>query len=183
MDGYMLFVLKAFYFILPGAFANMAPLLVKNIHFLAVPVDFGRTWRGKPVFGKNKTYRGFFFGIVASVLVAFLQRWLYSYDSFADISVVNYAVIDVLLFGFLMGFGVLLGDLVKSFFKRRLGIKPGARFFPWDQLDSLIGGFILLSFIYVPQKSIIIFLIIAVPLIHIGTNHLAFYLGIKDTKW
>jgi CDP-2,3-bis-(O-geranylgeranyl)-sn-glycerol synthase len=183
MDQYLLFVLKAFYFVLPGIFANMAPLLVRKVPFLAIPVDFGRNWRGKPVFGKNKTYRGFFFGMIASVLVVFLQRWLYSYDAFADISIVNYEVINILLFGFLMGFGVLFGDLVKSFFKRRLGIKPGVRFFPWDQLDSLIGGFLFLSIIYVAPREILIFLIVAVPIVHICTNHVAFYLGLKETKW
>ena len=46
--------------------------------------------------------------------------------------------------GLLLGSGALIGDAVKSFFKRKEGIKPGNRFIPWDQLDYSIGSLVLL---------------------------------------
>jgi len=57
---------------------------------------------------------------------------------FAEISLVDYS--NWLLFGFLMGFGALLGDMTKSFFKRRLGYAPGKPFIPFDQLDFVVGA-------------------------------------------
>ena len=82
-----------------------------------------------------------------------------------------------------MGLGVLFGDLVKSFFKRRFNIKPGAPWFPFDQLDALIGGLLLTGFVYKIPTNIVLFLIITVPLLHVLINHLGFYLGLKETKW
>ena len=82
-----------------------------------------------------------------------------------------------------MGFGAITGDLIKSFFKRRLDFKPGARFFPWDQLDFVIGALIFVSFIFRLNTAIVLTacLISIVP--HIIVNHISFYLKFRDTKW
>ncbi len=175
-------ILKALYLILPGVFANMAPVLCKKIPFLNYPVDLNKRWGGKPVFGPHKTYRGFFFGILFAMVIVLFQRFLFQYSMFRNISLINYATARPFLLGFLMGFGVLFGDLVKSFFKRRLGIKPGASWFPFDQLDALAGGLVFTSLMYVPPLNMIFFLFIAVPLLSLATNYLAFYLRLKETK-
>ena len=47
-----------------------------------------------------------------------------------------------------MGFGALTGDAIKSFFKRRVNIPPGVSWFPFDQIDYIIGG-IALSLFYI----------------------------------
>jgi len=49
---------------LPAYFANMAPVLVQKINLFAYPVDFNQKMNNKPIFGKNKTFRGFIFGII-----------------------------------------------------------------------------------------------------------------------
>lgn len=183
MPSWLLFLLQSIYLILPGMCANMAPVIVRKLPFLAYPVDGGMKFLGQPLFGKNKTYRGFFFGILASICIVYLQKFLYRFELEMVVSIVDYSSISAPLFGFLIGFGVLLGDLIKSFFKRRLTIAPGARFFPWDQLDSLIGGLVLVSFVFVPPITVVLFLFILIPAVHIGVNHIAFYLGLKETKW
>ncbi len=186
IGNYALFFLKAIYLVLPGGFANMAPVFVKN-HFrrLAVPVDFGYKLKGRPLFGKNKTYRGFIFAIAASIVVSYAQYFLYSFDAFRKISIIDYQAYAAfpLVFGFLVGFGVMLGDLVESFFKRRLGIKPGELFFPFDQIDSLIGG-LLFAYLVVPiPLSYVILLLFLAPLLHLFANYIGFILGIKKNKF
>jgi len=132
-----LFILGCFYFMLPAYFANMAPVIVKGIlKPLAFPLDFNKQLNGKPLFGKNKTFRGLIFAVIFGIAIAFLQH--YFYTSFRAISFIDYS--SWLLFGFLMGFGAIFGDLVKSFIKRRLDVTPGKMFFPWDQLDFIFGA-------------------------------------------
>ena len=94
-------------------------------------------------------------------------------------------VLFVLLFmiGFLLGFGALFGDIVKSFFKRRIGIKPGERFIPWDQLDFVFGALAFVSFVFVLPVEMIIIAIVASFLLHIATNHVGFYLKIHKGRW
>jgi len=82
------------------------------------PVDAGRTWSdGRPLFGPSKTWRGLLSGTLACVLFAL---WL-------DLG---------WLFG--AGFGALslLGDLLSSFIKRRMGLTSSARAVWLDQLPE-----------------------------------------------
>lgn len=82
-----------------------------------------------------------------------------------------------------MGFGVLFDDLVKSFFKRRRGIAPGAPWFPFDQLDALVGGLLFTSILYRPPRAIIILLLLLVPLLHLVLKYAGYLFGIQKNKW
>ncbi len=176
-------IVELLYLILPGLFANMAPVLVKKIPFLDYPVDFNCTLYGEPLFGKHKTYRGFFFGILFAIFIMWIQQMLYQYSFFQGISLMNYSATNIWLVGFLIGFGVLFGDLVKSFFKRRLRIALGARWFPWDQVDGLIGGLVFLSLVYFPGWTAVAYLILLVIILHTVLNRLGYLLGLKKVWW
>ncbi len=170
--------------LIPGMMANMTPPLVKRVKFLEYPVDMGKKYRGKPIFGKNKTYRGFFFGIISACVGVYVQKILYlDHAWFRELSLIPYGEINFLLAGFLIGFGVLFGDVIESFFKRQKGIKPGEKWFPWDQIDALIGGLVFLSFAYIPPWQAILIVLVLVPVLHVGINHLGFYLGLQKNKW
>jgi CDP-2,3-bis-(O-geranylgeranyl)-sn-glycerol synthase len=105
------------------------------------PLDFGKTYRGKPIFGANKTWLGLFSGIVMATLIIAIQKYLYARSGyFQEISWIDYQSNAVWLLGPLFGAGALLGDAVKSFFKRRAHVAPGNRWFPFDQIDFIIGG-------------------------------------------
>ena len=172
------------YLLLPALIANLAPPLFKKVPFLAYPVDFGLKWKGKPILGPHKTFRGFFFGILVAILVCYVQKVLFSgCDWCRSLSILDYSGMNFLLFGFLMGFGALFGDIVESFLKRRRGIKSGRPWIPWDQLDFVIGSLLFLSIVFIPSWQTILFLIIVVPILHIITNHIGFYLGINKSKW
>ena len=178
------YLLKCFYLMLPGILANTMPVVMKN-HFkkLAIPVDFNWKFRGKPVFGKHKTYRGFIFGIAASLIIIYLQGHIYQFEFFRNLSFIDYTNENLFLVGFLVGFGVLFGDLVESFFKRRLNIAPGKPFVPWDQLDAIVGGLVFVSFVYLPPWHVVVTIIVVGVLTHILFRHLGYYLNFEKTKW
>ena len=180
-EGIGLFILKCFYLMLPAYFANMAPVITKRINFLKFPIDFGWQLKNKPLFGKNKTFRGFVFGIIFSIAISGLQFFFYSSDAFRSISFFDYQ--NWILFGFLMGFGALTGDLIKSFFKRRLGIEPGYKFVPFDQADFVIGALLFVTAFYDLTLKIFLTSLILSFILHIIINHLAFYLKIRNEKW
>lgn len=183
MATFSQFILMCLWLALPGALANMMPVFVQRIPFLAAPVDFGKSWRGKRIFGDHKTFRGFFFGILGAIVVAYIQSVFYQYPAIQAISFIDFSETNVVVFGFLMGFGVLFGDLVKSFFKRRVNIEPGKSWFPWDQLDLIIGALVFVSLIKIPSWQMIVFFIVAGPLLHLGFNYLGYVLKIKKNKW
>ena len=182
----MTFVLQCLYFMLPAYLANMAPVFAQKLgvlKFLAKPIDGGRMLAGKPIFGEHKTWRGFAVGILVAAATVWLQRFLYSIPFFQKISLINYLEMHWCLLGFLFGFGALFGDLVKSFFKRRVGVAPGKPWIPFDQLDFVVGALVFIAPIYFPSWSAVIVILIFSPVLHIIVNNVGYFLRIKKTRW
>lgn len=145
--------LFALWFFLPAGLANAAPVLFNKIPLLArfdAPLDGDRRFRGRPIFGANKRWRGLIGGTIVGAVVGFLQLALTSiFPWLHEISgPIDYSSPTPLLLGALLGFGALIGDALESFFKRQLNVKPGHAWFPFDQLDYILGG-ILLSLLIV----------------------------------
>lgn len=174
-------ILSAIYFMLPAYFANMAPVFARKINFLDYPVDFNKKFKGKPILGSHKTWRGLFFGILAGIIVAYIQNLLYRFPIFQNISFIDYS--NWLAVGFLLSFGALVGDSVKSFFKRRFNIKPGKPFIPWDQIDYSLGAVLFIYMFYHLSLIQIITVILTSFFGHIIINHLGYYLKIREVKW
>jgi len=177
-------VIEILYYILPGIFANMMPIFVRNIAKpLAYPVDHHVKFMGKPLFGSHKTYRGFIFGVGIAILVAYLQKSLYIAGYLREISYIDYSAYSAFVIGAALGFGALFGDLVESFIKRRVRVKPGKPFIPWDQVDFLI-GIILFSAIIKPMTwPMIVLLLVVGPFVTILTTRIGYYLKIRKEKW
>ncbi|MEK6901094.1 MAG: CDP-archaeol synthase [Nanoarchaeota archaeon] len=169
-----LFILKALYFFLPAYIANMAPVLVKKVPFLNRPVHEKR-------FGSHKTWRGLVAAVLAGGLVFWLQKIAYTMG-FRSLAVIDYHDFSVLL-GFLLGAGAILGDLVKSYYKRKGGIKPGHSWIPFDQLDFVIGGIIGSFFLYVPPASIVLVLLIVSPVLHALFHYMGYLLKMNEKRW
>lgn len=170
----MLFILKCLYFFLPAYFANMAPVLFKWI-------PLGRTPIYNRLFGKNKTWRGLVVAIFTGTLIFWLQKYFYL-RGFESLAIIDYSGFSVLL-GVLMGAGVILGDLVKSYYKRKNNLKPGQSWPVWDQIDFVFGGLLLSFFVYIPRVEVIVVLLIASPILHIAANRLGYWLKIQEVKW
>ena len=166
-------ILKAFYFILPAYIANMAPVIASRYNW-----PFAKALSVKH-FGKNKTYRGFIFGYIAALLFIIAQK----YANIEYLNIIDYSQANLFLIAFLMSFGALGGDLLKSFLKRRKGINPGQAWFPYDQVDLILGALFLTYPFYPLTASQIIALILITPALHILTNFISFKLGLKDVWW
>lgn len=175
MDNLLLLVLKSLYFFLPAYFANMAPVLLKGVPVLGIPV-----WRKK--FGKNKTWRGLVAAVLMGILVFWLQKYLFRLDFFYRLSFIDYSDFSWIL-GFLLGLGAILGDLAGSYFKRRQKIKEGESWKPWDQLDFVIGGMVLSWLVYVPSMGVILILLVVSPFLHMLFSWLGYKLGVKKNKF
>lgn len=143
-------VLQVLWFFVPAFLANMSPVLVqRRFAFLAVPIDGGRTWRGTRIFGDHKTWRGLLAGIVVGTLAYEAQRALFLLGVGTALALVDYAAYPVVP-GVLLGLGTGLGDAVKSFFKRRVGIAPGHSWPVFDQLDFMAGAYAFVAIVYAP---------------------------------
>ncbi|MDD5040590.1 MAG: CDP-archaeol synthase [Patescibacteria group bacterium] len=175
-------ILKTVWFFLPTGIANLAASLSRFIPILGVPVDFGRSWRGKRVFGDHKTWRGIIFGTLFGVLTFLIQRWLYRYNALQDISMFNYTQASWAI-GLLQGLGAVWGDALKSFFKRRINREPGVSWFPFDQVDYSIGAFALVSIVYFPGWAAGFMAILLGILVHTIFNLLGYALHLQKNKF
>jgi CDP-2,3-bis-(O-geranylgeranyl)-sn-glycerol synthase len=164
----------------------MTPPLIKRVkalEFLGKPVDFNKKLFGKPIFGSHKTWRGIIFSFSIGVLTALLQKFLYQFEFFKKISILNYSEINIFLFAFLISLGQILGDLSFSFIKRRIGLKPGAPFLPFDQTNYVIGNAILLGPVFKIKISVWCFLFVITFFLHILFNRLGYELKLHSAKW
>ncbi|MEW6270984.1 MAG: CDP-archaeol synthase, partial [Thermodesulfobacteriota bacterium] len=138
----LLEIAQALWFFVPAFLANMAPVLVQErLRPLERPLDFGATFRGRRVLGDHKTWRGLVAGVATAVAVFWLQRLLYRAGFAHGLARIDYGAAS-LLTGLALGTGALVGDAVKSFFKRQLDIAPGRSWLGFDQLDFLVGAWL-----------------------------------------
>jgi CDP-2,3-bis-(O-geranylgeranyl)-sn-glycerol synthase len=138
------------FFFAPAGFANLAAFASGKIPFLKkyhFPADCYIKIRGKRLLGSHKTVRGFVAAILVGILACYLEILWYGGSFWVREHVpVDYYTIDPITLGGLLGFGALSGDAVKSFFKRLKDIPPGQSWFPFDQIDYIIGGVIFSLF-------------------------------------
>ena len=162
-------VVQLLYFMAPAYVANMAP-------------PFVRYWKGwnRPIserrLGSHKTVVGFAVGVLAAVLVAFLQSRL----AWNGALVADGGWLDL---GARLGAGAMTGDCVKSFFKRRRGVAPGGTWIPFDQLDFVAG-----ALLFAWRRAALGWTDVAIILVlsfigHILVNHLGYWLGVREARW
>jgi len=174
-------LLEALYYFLPAYMANTIPPFLKWVPFLNNPLDFGKNFRGERIFGDHKTIRGFLGGFLFAMLIFYIQKLLYQVSFFQNISIIDYSQQSLLL-GFLLGLGVVVGDAVESFLKRRRNIKPGKPWIPFDQLDFVVGAFIFSFFVFIPEIKILITIIIISPILQLIFHYLGYVLKINKDK-
>lgn len=158
-------LLEALLFIFPAYCANGTPVLAGG----GLPMDFGRNFfDGKRIFGSNKTFRGFFFGLTIGILVGLIELILFEYPP---------------LFVILPPLGALLGDLSGAFLKRRLGISSGDLLPIVDQIDFVIGALVFSIPIFIISWELILVVLLITPPLHLLTNFGAYKLGRKKHPW
>ena len=158
-------IVEAFKFIFPAYCANAAPVLAGG----GLPMDFGKNFvDGRRVFGQNKTFRGFFFGLIIGVFVGLVEYAVFGYP---------------LLFSFLSPLGALFGDLTGAFLKRRLNIAPGGLLPIVDQVDFVVGAVLFSLPLGIVSWELAITVMLVTPPIHLLTNFVAYKLKLKSNPW
>ena len=158
-------IFEALTFIFPAYCANAVPVLAGG----GLAMDLGKNFiDGKRVFGNNKTFRGFFFGLAVGVGVGLVEWILFDYP---------------LLFSLLTPLGALLGDLAAAFLKRRLGIAPGGLFPIVDQVDFVVGAIVFALPLAIVYWELVVAALLITPPIHVLTNFGAYKLKLKKNPW
>ena len=176
-------VAVAFWAMLPAYVPNNVAVLVGG----GPPIDGGRTLGGRRLLGDGKTWRGTIAGVVTGGALAL------ALDAGAP------AVRDASGIEALPGFpsaivvalplGAMLGDIVASFLKRRSGRKRGAAMPGLDQLDFLVGALALAAaadfewFVGTFTLPVLLFVLVVTPILHLGTNYVAYLLDLKEVPW
>ena len=175
-------------FIVAGL-AHSAWLRTSASRRLLLPIDGGARFRGKRVFGDNKTVRGFVVMVPAAAASFALFHALVvrvAPSIAADLwrlDTVGYAAL-----GAWAGLGFMLGELPNSFVKRQLDVAPGMAppsrsgtvvVFVVDRVDSIIGMLAAISLVVPTPWMTWVYVLLIGPGIHLAFSALLYRMGVK----
>ena len=177
-NTYLEFVIKEVIYFLPALISNATPVVIAKFIRNRHPIDGGRVFIDKrPILGSSKTIEGFISGVLSGLLIGIVYAGLFNNKFF-------------ILYGFTMGLGSMIGDVINSFIKRRLGLRSGEPFIPMDQLSFILVAFVLTKllgidricglYLTVTDLAAIVFITL---ILHPLTNLIAYFLGLKKEPW
>ena len=178
---------QAFWLIIPAYIANGCAVVVGG----GTPIDFGKKWKdGSRILGDGKTWKGLFFGTLIGMIGGFALSVVAKYINGTEFEFIGlndflgFPLMIAIIFS--ITFGALMGDIIESFFKRRIGKKRGDNWIVFDQLDFLLGvllfSFIVAGFLQITSLTSdnwffesftiwhILFLLLITPMFHIIGN-------------
>jgi hypothetical protein len=156
---------------------------------LKSPIDLGRSYKRKRIFGNHKTWRGMTINVVFCCLGTLIQTWLQVSGGLPTwLLLVDYKN-QALVVGILLGLGMTVGELPNSFLKRRFEIPPGesqpgmlgAVFFIYDQVDLTIGIWVFLYFLIRPSPWLILWSLLLTLALHLTISSIGYLLGMRKT--
>ncbi|MFW6265223.1 MAG: CDP-2,3-bis-(O-geranylgeranyl)-sn-glycerol synthase [Halanaeroarchaeum sp.] len=175
-------VAVAVWAMLPAYIPNNAAVLAGG----GRPIDGGRTWGGRRVLGDGKTWRGAAVGVTAGLVVAAVLNAIEPSASAAlGVAVPRFPPLVALA----LAAGAMLGDILASFLKRRTGRERGAAFPVVDQLDFVVVALLATYlaapawFVSVFTPPVVVAVLVLTPALHLATNGIAYFLGLKDEPW
>jgi len=147
--------------------ANGRPVLAKRLlgDRWALPLDGGVLFLDqRPLLGSGKTWRGLAVALAGCALVA----WLFGYGW---------------RLGFLFGAAAMLGDLLSSFAKRRLGLRSGSMALGVDQIpESLVPLLVCRTLLGLDWPAVLLLVVLFVAS-ELMLSRLLFRLGIRETPY
>jgi CDP-2,3-bis-(O-geranylgeranyl)-sn-glycerol synthase len=173
--------------VVTALWAMLPAYLPNNVAVLAGggrPIDGGRTWGERRLLGDGKTWRGTAVGVAVGALLAVALNAIRPGDPFGVVPPEFPAAAAVALPA-----GAMLGDVAASFLKRRTGRERGAAFPVVDQLDFVAGALLLAAaaapgwFGDVFTLPVLLAVVLITPVLHLGTNLIAYLLGLKSEPW
>ncbi len=183
------YILSCLYFFGPAYLANASPPLANKLNLLKKlnkPIDGGLMFKNKPLLGNHKTWRGVVTEAIVCTMAMPFFIWVHNFlglSHYETIGFYAYNQINGFFLGFLLSIGVIFGDLAFAFIKRRLNLKPGAKFLPFDQTNYVIGSFLVLQPILCLELNFWLCLFILTFFLHVVFNRIGYNLGLHNAKW
>lgn len=181
-------IVTAVWLMMPAYISNPTAVVFGG----GTPIDLGKNWKdGRRILGDGKTFRGLIGGTICGIVVGLIQMQLFPLFSPLLSSPLVYLSNFTLTAVVALSFGALLGDIVKSFFKRRLGYERGSKLPLVDQLDFVAGAWVL-TYVLDPQWFSVNFLsspwvmvtvLVLTPVFHRLTNILGYRIKLKKEPW
>jgi CDP-2,3-bis-(O-geranylgeranyl)-sn-glycerol synthase len=175
----------------PVVAAGLVHLVVLKLDLMPalrrLPLDAGATFRGRRVFGANKTWRGAVVTITTMTLASMVLAALH--DCCWNLPLLTpFAISHPVAWGLLLGTGYIAGELPNSFTKRQLGIAPGAAgqgaagrvFWVIDQLDSLAGMLLFIAPVWRPSLALFGAIVAIMLVAHPVGAWVMVQFGVKD---
>jgi CDP-2,3-bis-(O-geranylgeranyl)-sn-glycerol synthase len=180
--GVFAVVATALWAMLPAYLPNSAAVVVGG----GPPIDGGRTLGGRRLLGDGKTWLGTVGGWAAGATLGLLLNQLHQ----PAVGLLGVALPRFPLAALVaLPLGSMLGDITASFLKRRTGRARGQPFPGLDQLDFVVGALALTAvaapgwFTAVFTGPVLLVVLVATPLVHVGANVIAYGTGLKDEPW
>ena len=186
--GVIAMMITGLWLFLPAMLPNSAAVVFGG----ETKMDFGKTWRGKRIFGDGKSWRGFFGGAFSGIFLGLILigvSALFGSENYWGFGPFwrNVGILCTL------SFGAVLGDLCGAFIKRRIGLERGAKAPVLDQYDFVIGA-MLVTALFFPDWiyatyiegwhiAALIFLIVIMFAIHRSMNIIGYKAGLKKEPW
>ena len=175
--------------LLPVAIAQGLCIKYDWLSRLRQPLDFGKSFQGKRIFGDHKTWRGLIVNVVFCVMGVTVQTWLQAKGYLPSWLFLLDYVNHTFLAGILLGLGMTAGELPNSFLKRRFEIPPGESregllgvlFFVYDQVDLTIGIWVFLYVLIKPSLWLILWSLLLTLALHLSVSIVGYVLGMRKT--
>ena len=132
-------IIQALWLVLPAYIANASALVFGG----GIPIDFGKKWKdNRRILGDGKTWQGLLIGTFIGMTAGFGLSVVSKYAVIINFPItindfMGYPMMIPIIFS--LCFGALIGDIIESFFKRRIGKDRGDNWIPFDQLDFILG--------------------------------------------
>jgi len=171
--------IKALWILFPTYAANIFPPLAGG----KTPIDLGMKLKTHRIFGEGKTIKGFLMGVAMGTFYGGVEGYLYPiFNTYSETWGVTLPTMNLFI-GFMLGLGVMTGDLMGSFIKRRFGFERGYSVPILDQLNFIIGAIAFTFFLTQYTLGMILIMLIITPIIHRIANIGGYLLKIKKEPW
>jgi CDP-2,3-bis-(O-geranylgeranyl)-sn-glycerol synthase len=166
LDGNIyLIIIYPLVYILPAYAANGAPVIFGG----GRPLDLGKRFGKKRIFGNSKSIRGAIAGLIAGIMVGIAESQVFPYLLYISIA---------------LALGAIFGDLLGSFIKRQAGMKPGTTVPFLDQYGFFVFALLFaLPFGNLPTLYGFLFLLLLTGPLHLIANICANKLKLKKVPW
>lgn len=157
-------------YVVPLYISNASPIVIHG----KIPLDLNIKINKIRLLGDGKSILGTFVGIIAGTFAGTIYFFISPIESLVP----NYFIL-----AFFLSIGGVLGDIIESFFKRRIGLKRGEQWLIFDQVDFVIGGLLLSSLIRIPELYLVIFILLITFFAHRFSNWVAYKIKLKKVPW